>query len=51
MLAGVGAGLSDLGAAARMVKLDRTFTPVMDETTRAAHLRRWEDAVRRARTT
>ena len=50
MLAGVGAGLSDLGAAARMVKLDRTFSPTMKDDVRAGHLRRWEDAVRRART-
>ena len=49
MLAGVGAGLSDLGAAARMVKLDKTFRPSMDEASRKAHLSRWEDAVRRAR--
>jgi glycerol kinase len=49
MLAGVGAGLTDLGAAAKMLKVDRTFTPSMGAADRAAHLRRWEDAVRRAR--
>ncbi len=49
MLAGVGAGLSDLDAAARMVKLDRTFTPSMRDDERAAHLARWTDAIRRTR--
>ena len=49
MLAGVGAGLSDLSAAARMVKPDRTFRPAMAEADRAEHLRRWQDAVRRTR--
>ncbi len=49
MLAGVGAELSDLGAAARMVKLDRTFAPSMDPAARAGHLERWQDAIRRAR--
>jgi glycerol kinase len=49
MLAGVGAGLSDLAAAARMVKVDKTLRPQMSAVDRAAHLRRWEDAVRRAR--
>ena len=49
MLAGVGAGLSDLGAAARMVKVDRTLAPAMSVLDRATHLRRWEDAVKRAR--
>jgi glycerol kinase len=51
MLAGVGAGLSDLGTAARMVKLDRTFQPVMGDAERAGHLVRWTDAVRRSRST
>ena len=50
MLAGVGAGLSDLGAAARMVKLDRSFHPAISASERAAHLRRWEEAIRRTRT-
>jgi glycerol kinase len=49
MLAGVGAGLSDLGAAARMVKLDRAFKPSLDAATRESHIARWRDAVRRAR--
>ncbi len=49
MLAGVGAGLTDLAAAAKMIKLDRTFKPAMAKAERDAHLRRWEDAVRRAR--
>jgi len=49
MLAGVGAGLSDLGAAARMVKLDRAFKPAIAEDARKAHLRRWEEAVARTR--
>mgnify|MGYP005852526495 CR=1 FL=1 len=50
MLAGVGAGLTDLSAAAEMLELDRTFEPSMDEATRSEHLKRWADAVRRART-
>lgn len=50
MLAGVGADLSDLGAAARMVKLDRTFAPAMDPAARSLHLERWQDAIKRART-
>ncbi len=50
MLAGVGAGLTDLAAAAKMIKVDRTFVPSMDPAVRAGHLRRWEDAVKRART-
>jgi glycerol kinase len=49
MLAGVGAGLSDLGAAARMVKLDKAFRPSMDNAARQAHLARWEEAVQRTR--
>ncbi len=49
MLAGVGAGLSDLGTAARMVKLDRAFRPEISASDRAAHLQRWEEAVRRTR--
>ena len=51
MLAGVGAGLSDLGAAARMVKLDKAFKPGIEVASRGEHLRRWEDAVRRSRST
>jgi glycerol kinase len=49
MLAGVGAGLTDLAAAAKMIKMDRTFGPAMSATERGAHLERWQDAVRRAR--
>jgi glycerol kinase len=49
MLAGVGAELSDLEAASRMVKVDRTFTPSVDGATRAAHVARWRRAVERAR--
>jgi glycerol kinase len=49
MLAGVGAGLSDLATAARMVKLDRSFRPAIAAADREAHLRRWEQAVARTR--
>jgi glycerol kinase len=49
MLAGVGAGLTDLAAASNMIKLDRTFEPAMPKAERDGHLRRWEDAVARAR--
>jgi glycerol kinase len=49
MLAGVGAGLSDLAAAARMVREDRRFAPSMDAGAREGHVARWRDAVRRAR--
>ena len=49
MLAGVGAGLADLGTAARMVKLDRSFHPAISAADRAAHLRRWEQAIARTR--
>ena len=49
MLAGVGAGLADLGTAARMVKLDRSFYPTISAADRAAHLRRWEQAIARTR--
>ena len=49
MLAGVGAGLADLGTAARMVKLDRSFRPAISAVDRAAHLRRWEQAIARTR--
>jgi glycerol kinase len=49
MLAGVGAGLSDLGTAARMVKLDRSFRPSISTADRSEHLRRWERAIRRTR--
>jgi glycerol kinase len=49
MLAGVGAELTDLDQAAKMMKLDRTFSPGMAGEQRAAHLERWRDAVRRTR--
>jgi glycerol kinase len=49
MLAGVGAGLADLGTAARMVKLDRVFRPAISAAARASHLRRWEQAIQRTR--
>jgi glycerol kinase len=51
MLAGVGAGLTDLGTAAKMIKVDRSFVPGMPTADRAAHLRRWNDAVARSRST
>jgi glycerol kinase len=51
MLAGVGAGLADLGTAARMVKPDRSFKPAISTADRAAHLRRWEAAIARTRST
>lgn len=49
MLAGVGAGLTDLAAASRMVKVDRTFEPAIAPAARAEHLARWEGAIARAR--
>ena len=50
MLAGLGAGLfSSPNEAARMIRLDRAFTPQMDAETRNAALGRWSDAVCRAR--
>jgi glycerol kinase len=49
MLAGIGAGLSDLGAASRMVRLDRTFEPKADGPARAAHLARWRKAIAQTR--
>ncbi len=49
MLAGVGAGLSSLDAAARMVKLDKRFRPSISASERASHLRRWEEAIGRTR--
>jgi glycerol kinase len=45
MLAGIGAELSDLAAATRMVKVDRSFEPTLDEPARAAHLERWHRAI------
>ena len=50
MLAGLGAGLfSSPEEAARMIRLDRAFTPQVDIATRTAELQRWFDAVCRAR--
>jgi glycerol kinase len=50
MLAGLGAGLfSSMNDAARMIRLDRTFTPQIDAATRVAVLGRWADAICRAR--
>jgi len=50
MLAGLGAGLfSSPEEAARMIRLDRAFTPEIDAATRTAELGRWSDAVCRAR--
>jgi len=50
MLAGIGAELFASGPdAARMIKLDRSFTVGMKKEERAAHLKRWQDAVRRAK--
>jgi glycerol kinase len=49
MLAGVGAGLSDLSAASKMVKLDRTFKPAIDAAARASHVARWRRAVEQTR--
>ncbi|MEO6599411.1 MAG: glycerol kinase GlpK [Polyangiaceae bacterium] len=50
MLAGLGAGLfSSPDDAARMIRLDRAFTPEIDDATRITALGRWSDAVCRAR--
>jgi glycerol kinase len=49
MLAGIGAELTDLAAAAKMVKVDRTFTPGIDAGTRSDHIARWRRAIGQAR--
>jgi glycerol kinase len=49
MLAGVGAGLCEPEAAARMLNVQRRFEPSMADADREAHLARWNDAVRRSR--
>jgi glycerol kinase len=49
MLAGIGAELSDLAAASKMVKLDRTFSPVIATAERDAHIARWRRAIAQAR--
>jgi glycerol kinase len=51
MLAGVGAGLCTPDAARRMLHVTRTFEPAMTTQERGRHAAKWEDAVRRARTT
>jgi glycerol kinase len=50
MLAGVGAGLCTTDAAKRMLHVARTFEPSMPDAESQGHIKRWEDAVRRART-
>jgi glycerol kinase len=50
MLAGIGAGLFEkLEDVARMSPTSRVFSPAMPAADRSAHLSRWADAVRRAR--
>ena len=49
MLAGLGAGLSDIGAVRRMWKHDRTFHPTLDRAGRAAKIEGWARAITRAR--
>jgi glycerol kinase len=49
MLAGVGAGLATEDAAARMLKIDKRFEPLMSGMERTKHLAQWRDAVARAR--
>jgi glycerol kinase len=52
MLAGVGAGVFEDGAAAaKMLKIERTFEVRMEGTERRDRLQAWSDAVRRARST
>jgi glycerol kinase len=50
MMAGVGAELTDLAAAARMIKVDRSFSPTIDAAAREAHLARWRRAIAQTRT-
>jgi glycerol kinase len=50
MLAGIGAGLfPSLESVSKMMKVDRRFEAAMGDADRAAHLKRWDDAVRRTR--
>ena len=50
LLAGVGAGLfSSVGEAATLVEHPERFEAQMTETARREHLDRWQDAVRRTR--
>ena len=52
MLAGLGAGLFSTPAeTAKMSRVATSFSPTMDEATRAARKAAWTDAVRRARST
>jgi len=50
MLAGVGAGLCTPDAARKMLHVTKTFEPTMTATERAKHASKWEDAVKRSRT-
>ncbi len=51
MLAGVGAGIFTGAAdAARMISIDRTFSPQMDHQARQRRISQWTEAVSRART-
>ncbi len=50
MLAGVGLGLFTVESAKSLLKINRSFEPAMAEPERAAHLARWQDAIRRTRT-
>jgi glycerol kinase len=49
MLAGIGAELTDLAAAAKMVKVDRRFAPGIDASARRDHIARWRAAIAKAR--
>ena len=49
MLAGIGAGLSDVKAAEKMVKPDRTFRPGIPASERDAHIERWRKAIAQSR--
>jgi glycerol kinase len=51
MLAGVGAGLCTLEAARKMLHVKKSFEPAISSDERAKHIQRWEDAVKRARST
>ena len=51
MLAGVGAGLCEVGSAGKMLKLERAFAPTMNAVERMAHLTQWKEAVARTRST
>lgn len=49
MLAGVGAELSDLTAASKMVKIDRVFESQIGHAQRDEHIRRWRRAIEQTR--